>query len=572
MKTTLFILIVLSLGLTATLQAAAGDLDPLFGNGGIVNTDISSSADVGYAIALQSDGKLVVAGNALNLSNGQNNISLVRYNPNGSVDPTFGTGGRVTTTLNNQVTGLVLQNDGKVLVSGINVIARFNPNGSADPTFGSGGTITGLTREIAVQSDGKIIAVGDNGGDFGVKRFNPNGSLDPTFGNGGVATTDLGGNEITRDVAIQSDSKIVACGTSGGTTAVIRYNPNGSLDPTFGNGGIVIDPINGSFHEITIQQDNKILLGGQFSDESIVRGGDNDFAMLRYNPNGTPDPTFGTAGQVIHDIGNGESILDLAVQPNGKIVAVGFIFNASQDFAMVRYNTNGSPDNTFGSGGIVFTDINGEVDAAFEVTIQPDGFIVVAGSSSIGDDDFTVARYEGDLIVASCSRFTDVFEDGVLAADWDYVKQQWTETGGNLTGTPIRSKAEVIATPAFSGCTGNCTFQTSIQTAGGLLNKIFFFAWFQDKQNTVEVLMTERNDKWVLRQRASGGIVAKTKALKTILPNVPYDVKVVFDGTTFTLFIDGVSSASMIAGAAPSGTVGYRVKNTTARFAFVCVD
>jgi uncharacterized delta-60 repeat protein len=265
--------------------------------------------------------------------------------------------------------------------------------------------------------------------------------------------------------------------------------------------------------------------------------------------------------------------MDLAVQPNGKIIAVGSLNGSIADFAVVRYNTNGSPDSSFGSSGIVFTDFSGENDYAFGVVLQPDGFIVVAGTSSIGDDDFAVARYEGDLIVNTCGLFTDVFEDGILATDWTYVKPNWNEVGGNLVGTPNRGKAETIASPAFAGCTtAPCTFQTSIQTAGGLLNKIFFFAWFQDKQNTVELLMKERNDKWVLRQRSGGAIVAKTTVSQTILPNVVYDLKVQFDGTTFTLFIDNINSATMTAGAVPSGTVGYRVKNTTGRFGFVCVN
>ena len=295
--------------------------------------------------------------------------------------------------------------------------------------------------------------------------------------------------------------------------------------------------------------------------------------MLRYNPNGTPDPTFGTNGQIIHDIGNDENFTDFDVQSNGKIVAIGTIIGNTSDFALLRCNSNGSPDITFGNGGIVTTDFSGENDSALAVTIQPDGFIIVAGTSRTVDDDFVVARYEGDLIILTCNRYIDVFEDGVLATDWTYVKPAWSEAAGNLIGTPTGGKAETIATPAFAGCsTAPCTFQTSIQTAGGVSNKIFFFGWFQDKQNTVEVLMKEQNDKWVLRQRAGGAVVAKTKSSQNILPNVSYDVKVDFDGTTFTLFIDNQIAASLTAGAVPSGTFGYRVKNTTGIFAFVCVN
>lgn len=142
-----------------------------------------------------------------------------------------------------------------------------------------------------------------------------------------------------------------------------------------------------------------------------------------------------------------------------------------------------------------------------------------------------------------------------------------------MIGTPVRGKAETIATPAFAGCgTGLCTVETTIQTAGGASNKIFFFGWYQDRDNLIEVLMKEEADKWVIKQIANGSVVAKTKASATILPNVFYDVRIAFDGTQFTLTVDGVDLVSMNAGATPSGTVGYRVKKTTGRFGNICAD
>ncbi|HEY7159987.1 MAG TPA: hypothetical protein VH815_01955, partial [Acidobacteriota bacterium] len=523
------VLLLLSFSSIKNLQAAAGDLDPLFDGDGSVFTDIASTSDVGYRVIVQPDGKIIVVGNALNNS-GQNNMALVRYNPNGSLDPTFGTGGIVSTSINNLVSDLVLQSDGKILVSTGGFIFRFNPNGSVDPTFGSGGNVSVISTAIALQSDGKILTAGSSANDFAVIRLNPNGSLDPTFGSGGQVTSDLGGADSAYDIGVQPDSKIVAFGMTNQAAAVVRYNPNGSLDPTFGSGGIVTTLVPGGFFTaLKIQIDGRILIGGDVQDESIVDGGDSDFAMLRYNPNGTPDPTFGTNGQIIHDIGDNENFTDFDVQSNGKIVAIGTIIGNTSDFALLRCNSNGSPDITFGNGGIVTTDFSGENDSALAVTIQSDGFIIVAGTSRTADDDFAVARYEGDLIILTCNRYIDVFEDSVLATDWTYVKPAWSEAAGSLIGTPTGGKAEAIATPAFAGCsTAPCTFQTSIQTAGGVSNKIFFFGWFQDKQNTVEVLMKEQNDKWVLRQRAGGVVVAKTKSSQNILPNVSYDVKVDF--------------------------------------------
>lgn len=591
---------VFSLFLSAIVQAA-GDLDPLFGNGGKVTTDLGFG-DTARAVVLQPDGKIIAAGNTGNPPD----FALVRYNPNGTLDPTFGTGGIVLTDFFGDAETLAdieLQNDGKIVAVGstrstptdptVIALARYNPDGTLDPTFGSGGKATATLPNLvfgvsaaAIQSDGKIVVSGvsavfnDNtDSSCFVARFNVDGSLDSSFA-GGIIIKDFGGtfgNEAFADVTVQSDDKIVVTGTVPGVSqdlhdfVTVRYNPNGSQDPTFGSGGIVVTDLIGGVDNgvnVKVQPDGKILVAGP---SSSVAPFQYDFGVVRYNPNGSLDPTFGTGGIVRTDVsGTNDFAGALVVQPNGKIVAVG---SAGSDFGLVRYNPNGSLDPTFDGDGKTVTDFNSDVDAAQDVALQPDGKIVVSGFAKISSFDFALARYNGDITLPpSCGLYSDDFEDGVLAPDWNYVKPDWTEVGGNLEGTPPHGKAEAIATPAFVGCGANCTIQTTIQTAGGPSNKIFFFGWYQDKDNLVEVLMKEEQDKWVIKQISNGVIVAKTKASAIIDPNIFYDIRVAFDGTKFTLTVDGVDLVSMNAGATASGTVGYRVKKTTGRFGNICAD
>jgi uncharacterized delta-60 repeat protein len=610
--------------LTAIVQAA-GDLDPLFGNGGKVTTDLGE-VEFANSVALQPDGKIIAGGSTVTFVPQliPEDFLLIRYNPNGTLDPTFDDDGVVTLDILGGFDFLgdvLVQTDDKIVAVGNTApdaqtprqigLARYNPNGSLDPTFGTGGIVTFSLPNIsfvdnqmraALQSDGKILVAGFLNpvgvADFNcfVARFNPNGSIDPTF-SGGIVIIDFSNSvaEAFTDIAVQVDSRIVVTGFIPGPgngddsdMVTVRFNTDGTQDPTFGTGGIVVTDFSGntdSANALLIQPDQKIVVAGQNKLVSLVDGGTvvEDFALVRYNVNGSLDPTFGNAGTVQTDFSGGQDIVQsLVLQPNLKIIAMGGVGSGlqlgSNEFGLARYNPNGSLDPTFGNSGLVITDINnGSLDAPKDVALQQDGKIVVAGTTSDGtsqNSDFAVTRYNGDIVLPpSCGLYSDDFEDGVLATDWNYVKPAWTEVGGNLEATPTGGKAEAIATPAFAGCgTGICTIQTTIQTAGGVGNKIFFFGWYQDKDNLIEVLMKEETDKWVIKQISNGSVVAKEKANAIIAPNIFYDVRVAFDGTKFTLNVDGVDLVSMNAGATPSGTVGYRVKKTIGRFGNICAD
>ena len=414
-------------GATRTL-ATDGDPDPTFGNGGKVTTAINGNFGSAYDVVVQPDGKILAAG--VTSSAGV----LVRFNANGSFDTSFGSGGKVTNgSFDVGFRSVVLQPDGKIVVAGAvgtdrdldpfngNFgLARFNANGSLDTNFGNGGVITtdfaGLgdgNRDVELQPDGKIVTVGFAGRDnrngtsqfdFALARFNANGSLDTSFGSGGKIIADFAnGTDSASSVKVQADGKIVVAGTttsaSGGLNrnfALARFNANGNLDTTFGTGGKVTTDFFGDTDmagDLALQSDGKIVLAGGAKPADSA----SDFALARYNANGSLDTTFGNGGKVTTDFdGFPDFINHIALQANGKIVAVGNANKAmSIDAALARYNANGSLDTDFGSGGKVIAQFAGDSDGN-GVALQPDGKIVLAGgaqSNSGGSLLFALARY-----------------------------------------------------------------------------------------------------------------------------------------------------------------------------------
>jgi uncharacterized delta-60 repeat protein len=418
----LLALLALSLVLTPkfiSAQTLQGTLDPSFGTGGRVTTFFGGdglNGDDGYSIVVQTDGKLVVAGITTNLDD-TTDFGLARYNSNGTLDGTFGTGGKVKTTFADfdGVRALALQSDGKIVAAGYTLVnflpnfalARYNSNGTLDATFGVGGKlITQLGGPaqvfgVAIQSDGKIVAAGFahiNGNfDFALARYNSNGTLDTTFGTGGKKTTAFGVPSIAQgnSVTIQRDGKIVVAGLTVvnnlANFALARYNSNGTLDTTFGSGGKAVTDFGADDRafSVALQADGKIVAAG-------MTGA--DFALARYNANGTLDLTFGSDGKVITDFAGANDIaLGVAIRSDGKIVAVGRTFvSARTAFAVARYNSNGTLDPGFGSGGKTSTSFVGSLgDQAFSVAIQPDGKAVVAGSAVVNlNTQFALARYQ----------------------------------------------------------------------------------------------------------------------------------------------------------------------------------
>jgi uncharacterized delta-60 repeat protein len=406
--------------LPATAVGQSGTLDITFGTGGIVTTSVVSGTDGANEVVMQSDGKMVVVGYSWG------NYALLRYNSNGTLDNTFGTAGSVTTNVggsNQGAKSVALQNDGKIVVAGTTggwpdhdfAVARYNINGTLDNSFGTGGIVstpvgtgTDICHSVIIQSDGKIVIGGyyrnGSGGsdnDFALIRYNTNGTLDNTFGTGGLVTTAIGSlNDRIRSMAIQTDGRIVVAGfsnmgTEGYEFSLARYNTDGTLDNTFGAGGWVTTDIipnsNDYAESIMLQSDGKIIAAGYSYAGGFV-------SLVRYNVNGSLDNTFGTNGMVSSVFGAAyENDYAAVLQSDDKIVMTGYCNpnNTNSDFGMIRYNNNGTLDNSFGTGGIVNTPIGIGDDIAEAVAIQSDGKIVLAGTSYNGTDvDFAVARYD----------------------------------------------------------------------------------------------------------------------------------------------------------------------------------
>jgi uncharacterized delta-60 repeat protein len=402
----------------STGWATPGELDTTFDTNGIVITELQDAniTETAEAVAVQPDGKILVAGTW-----GTNSFALARYLSNGTLDSGFGTNG-VVITPSGFIPDLVLQPDGKILLAGTEgnldfKVVRYETNGTLDNEFDTDGialatmsTIKAEARGVALGPDGKITVVGyaevsaDNQ-DYAVARFNSDGSPDTAFDTDGIVTTEPGtlSNDFGQAVALQSDGKIVVAGQVSFETGVVRYNVDGSLDTGFGANGVVTTDVSdllgakigGSedVYAIATQPDGKILVSGSSISASNTRG----FMVVRYNPDGSLDNTFGSGGMVVTTIvGNGgnQYAADVVVQPDGKILLAGTYIGApnDHDFALLRYDANGNLDTSFDTDGIAVLDLGSTNERAEGLAIQPDGKILVAGATT---NDFAVLRYDG---------------------------------------------------------------------------------------------------------------------------------------------------------------------------------
>lgn len=406
---------------------SAGALDPTFGIGGIVNPPAFGVA--GMAIQ-PADGKIVTAGTVYSGAFTADDFAVARYNANGSLDSTFGTGGKVVTDFGkdqawDDAFATVLQPDGKILVAGRHspkfnsggnwdmALVRYNANGSLDKTFGGTGIVTtSFSRTsqeqataVALQSDGKIVIAGfvqDTTSDFALARFNTNGTLDTAYGTGGRARIGIASGSVYARVHLvrQPDDKMVVEGDvyfagppESYQFAVARVKINGTLDTSFGGGtGKVVAALgesNTNAYGVALQGDGKIVVAGL--SWNLSNGTGVDFALARFNSTGTLDTTFDGDGVRTVDLGitqdHNEGATSLAIQADGKIIAAGFTNgvgspSSASDFAMIRVNPlDGSLDSTFGNGGIVITAVTAGQDAANAVVLQSDGKIVLGGSA-----------------------------------------------------------------------------------------------------------------------------------------------------------------------------------------------
>ena len=278
-----------------------------------------------------------------------------------------------------------------LLLLGMPLPALTDP-GDLDPSFGPGGRVlTDLgggdgASALVVQPDGKVVAAGGSTVNFALARYHPDGSLDNSFGNAGVVLTDFGAPSRAQALLLQSDTKLVAAGATGDNHdfALARYHPDGSLDSSFGNGGLVVTDLGGGTDDagaftLVVQPDGKLVVAGASTE---------NFALARYHPDGSLDSGFGNGGVVLTDFGAASGADALILQPDAKLVAAGRIsLLGGGDFALARYNTDGRLDSSFDGDGRVLTDLGGPARA---LLLQPDGKLVAAGGSFT---DFALVRY-----------------------------------------------------------------------------------------------------------------------------------------------------------------------------------
>ncbi|MEQ1643055.1 MAG: hypothetical protein ABL959_06390 [Pyrinomonadaceae bacterium] len=414
-----------------------GSLDGQFGSSGKVSTSLGEFDDNARSVTLQPDGKIVVAGDT-RINSEDTDFAIVRYDQNGNLDPNFGFSGKVVMPVGvlDSAGSLALQTDGKIVTGGsaaalaapsLIAVVRLDQNGIIDQTFGfqvpgrATTVVRGVIDEanaVVIQPDGKIVSVGrsrlTNRFSFSVSRQNPNGTLDATFGNNGTLSTKIGVGDTDAEayaVALQPDGKIIAAGRIYDANnfnqslyyfAVARYDSNGSLDATFDQDGIRIIPApneDNRAYSVAVQADGKILLAG-YNDSVAGTSSNYDLSVVRLNQNGELDPTFDGDGVVTTDLGGTNDVAySIKLQPDGKIVVGGGGRgpNFFQNFALVRYNPDGSLDSSFGTGGKVLEAVGASSNEVRSLAIQSDGKIVVAGFNGVGTQrDFSVARFNSN--------------------------------------------------------------------------------------------------------------------------------------------------------------------------------
>ena len=412
---------------------AEGLPDATFGNNGIQTTSFSGPS-YATSLAVQTDGKIVVAGNTSDIQGTY--FAVSRYNSNGSADNSFNSNGKIVTDFlfkTAPVNGgdsievhtafanaVAINTDGKIIVTGYAfsglsnrlAVACYNPNGTADNSFGLHGKQTtsigngnATAYSIAIQNDKKIVIAGyttneNNSYNLVVARYKTDGNPDNSFNKNGFKVVPLSSDVLIGDaVALQSNGKIVVVGyTSTGVlhnVIVARFNTDGTADNSFGGDGMLTIDNGGAddYAGSVIIQTNKIVVAGY----SINANGQSSFLVSRYNDNGSPDKSFIGQGRLNGQYQQGFTTFNTsAMQSDGKLVTAGLTWNGKDyDFAVVRYNINGTLDNTFNKIGKQIADF-GNDDIATSIQIQADGKILIAGTSGSINGQFAVARFNED--------------------------------------------------------------------------------------------------------------------------------------------------------------------------------
>lgn len=433
---------------TVPAQAAAGDLDTTFGAGnGVSRWSVNVKEEYVRAATLQPDGKIVVATQVKEPAMGSfdQNWAMSRLNLDGSLDTGFGAAGTSVIDLGydfrEEPRDLAVQDDGKIVVAGWvssggtfdTALVRLNADGSLDSGFGTGGVViqdnspgrNDDAQALVIAPTGRILVAGQVSPgpgvfDFAVTAFDANGTLDTAFGGGdGVFTKSIStGSDWPRSMALQTDGSIVVAGQGGGNFALLRLQPTGVLDSSFGTGGKVVTDFGGSNDvalDVAIDANGRVVAAGfgGYSTSSKV-------ALARYTTSGALDGAFGAGGKATTtklkksqfvtatDVG-------VAIQPDGKpVVGGGFNGLNGADFGAARFTTSGFLDTTFSGDGVVKFDLFADQDYGSDVAIDSAGGIVVVGGVDAStqnpdgshDGESMVVRFLGELAASACPGLT----------------------------------------------------------------------------------------------------------------------------------------------------------------------
>jgi len=414
--------------LTVTVRGLPGVVDTSFG-GGVVRQAVDVGEDYANAVAVQPDGKVIVAGSSATADGTV--ISLVRLNRDGGLDTTFGTGGKVLTRVGTNggdvAQAIALQGDGKILVAGASdqggtgldfAVVRYQADGSLDTTFGNGGKVVAdfagdadRAEALLVQADGRIVVGGEantgsgaggRGVDFALLRLNADGTLDAGFGTQGKVVTQVGANTAT-DVlhglaieGVQGEGRIVAVGGEGDFRAV-RYRPDGTLDTDFGTQGRIVglfDSVIGGARAVTVLPTGQLVIAGQVN---------HHFAAVQLTASGALDAGFGTGGRFEQAlVANWNEATALVRQDDGKLILGGWAYTgagSSGDFAALRLNADGTLDAGFGTAGVTITAAapGTKDDQGRALVLQADDRVstvraIQAGPANDGNHDFALLR------------------------------------------------------------------------------------------------------------------------------------------------------------------------------------
>ncbi len=381
-------LVGLTLLLTTTPALAdPGSLDTTFGGNGKVMTPFPPQDASAWAVTFQADGKIVVAGGA----GPDFALALARYTPNGNLDGSFGVGGKVMTQIPEAVGSasfVAIQPDGKIIAGGSGALARYTTDGTLDPSFGGGDGVVVVQggQVFETQPDGRILVASQGA----LARYSIEGILDPSFG-GGDGVAEVEGHfrkwkDTYLDIALQADGKIVAVRSE---AFVTRYNPDGSLDTSFGDGGSVF-PDFGDYDwmkVVAVESDGTILAGG--GSNTCYGGGtgcDDYHILFRFTADGGPQRTFAGPRKVMHEV------QDIAIQSNGKIILAGP--SGVGRFSLVRLKIDGTWDTRFSTDGVRYIRFNRYAGTLAGVALDADERIVVFGTAEGAvHSKFALARY-----------------------------------------------------------------------------------------------------------------------------------------------------------------------------------